>query len=284
MKMVLGIIGSLRRSGNSEVVIKEISRQVRVPHELRLLRLPEFDLKYCNACYRCLMGPQGCVLKDDLNTILDAIAEADALIIAAPTYFLSGSACLKTFIDRGLAFYQRSDQLWGKPAVGIGVAGVEEKEGSTILDIERFLLVLMAKQKSVRMIYGALPGETMLNQENRALAKELATALFAEPQQKQVRQGLCCSYCGGETFRFYPGNKVRCMLCSESGKLLGEGGQASIEMLPSEHPFVATEQDALNHRDWLLGMLGSFKEKKKTLAGVRGEYADEVPLIKPVRE
>jgi hypothetical protein len=124
----------------------------------------------------------------------------------------------------------------------------------------------------------------MLNQENRALAKELADALFSTPHQEQTKEGAFCSCCGGETFRFYPGNKVRCMLCSESGRLVFDGEQASIEMSPSEHLFVASEQDALNHRDWLIGMLGSFKKKKKVLVGLRAEYADEVPWIKPVRE
>jgi multimeric flavodoxin WrbA len=278
MKKILGIVGSLRKLGNSEIMVKEISREITIPHELQLLRLPEFNLKYCNGCYRCLMAKRGCVLKDDLSTILDAIAEADALILAVPTYFLAAHACLKTFVDRGISFYSRSEQLWGKPAVGIGIAGVEGKEGSTLLDIERFLATLMSKNMDSRIIYGALPGETMLNQENRSVAKELANALFAVPQDKE---GLFCSSCGGETFRFYADNRVRCMLCSEAGELVADGDQLRIEMVLSEHQFLANEAEALRHRDWLLSMVGRFKEQKDVLAKVKIEYTDEVPWVKP---
>ncbi len=280
MKKIIGIVGSLRKAGNSELMVKEISRAISVPHQLQLLRLPEFKLNYCNGCYRCLMAKRGCVLKDDLVQLLDAIAAADALILAVPTYFLAGPACLKAFVDRAISFYPRAEQLWGKPVVGVGIAGIEGKEGSTLLDIERFFATLMVQHKSSRIIYGALPGEALLNQANRAVAAELAAALFSEPEPKR---GLFCPCCGGETFRFYAGNQVRCMLCSESGQLLTDGGQPVIEMNRSEHQLLAGKTEALQHRDWLLGMVGRFKEQKEALSVIRGEYADEVTWIEPQR-
>ena len=47
-------------------MVKEISRQIAIPHELQLLRLPDFKLSYCTGCYRCLSNDRGCILKDDL--------------------------------------------------------------------------------------------------------------------------------------------------------------------------------------------------------------------------
>jgi multimeric flavodoxin WrbA len=279
MKKILGIVGSQRKLGNSEVMVKQISREIDVPHQLQLLRLPEFNLKYCNGCYRCLIAERGCVLKDDLAAILDAIAAADALILAVPTYFLAGPSCLKVFVDRAISFYARGEQLWGKPAVGIGIAGIEGKEGSTLLDIERFFTTLLAENRAGRIVYGALPGETMLNQANRTVAKELADALFSVPQPAE--SGLSCSSCGGETFRFYADNRVRCMLCSEPGRLVITNEQARIEMDQTERRFMASAADALQHRDWLLGMVGRFKEKKEVLAEIRDEYSDETSWVKP---
>ena len=124
MTQVLGIVASHRHLGNCEIMVKEVSRQLTVPHRLQLLRLPDFNLRYCNGCYRCL-SKGGCVLDDDLAEILAAIADADALILAAPTYFLGGHACLKVFVDRGISFYTMAERLWGKPAVGIGIAGIK---------------------------------------------------------------------------------------------------------------------------------------------------------------
>jgi hypothetical protein len=246
-----------------------------------MLRLPEFNLNCCNGCYRCLMADRGCVLKDDLSLILDAIESADALILAVPTYFLAAHACLKTLIDRGISFYSRAEQLWGKPTVGVGIAGIEGKEGSTLLDIERFFTSLMAQNKSSRIIYGALPGEALLSQANRSVAGELADTLFSEPQPTS---GLFCSCCGGETFRFYNDNAVRCMLCSESGHLVTKGEQPQIVMERSEHQFLTSEADALKHRDWLLDMVGRFKEEKDSLAKVRAGYEDEVLWVSPSKD
>ncbi|HIJ57191.1 MAG TPA: flavodoxin family protein, partial [Deltaproteobacteria bacterium] len=39
MKKILGIIGSPRRLGNSEIMVKEIGRHIPIPHELKLIRL-----------------------------------------------------------------------------------------------------------------------------------------------------------------------------------------------------------------------------------------------------
>lgn len=278
---VLGLIGSLRKQGNSELMVRQISREMNQPHQLELLRLPEFKLSYCNGCYRCLLAKRGCVLKDDLATLLTAIAEADALILAAPTYFLAGPACLKVFIDRGISFYQWSDRLWGKPAVGVGIAGIEGKEGSTLLDIERFFASLMLENRASRIVYAALPGESVQHQANLDVARELAAALVTGPAPSP---GLSCPGCGGQTFRFYAGDRVRCMLCSETGTLCSHKGELRLEMEQGEQAFLKDNAEALRHRDWLLGMVGQFKEKKELLAGIRAEYSDEVPWVKPAKK
>ena len=54
MKNVLGIIASPRRMGNSEILVKEISSNIPEPHRLNLLRLSDFNIKPCRACYLCL--------------------------------------------------------------------------------------------------------------------------------------------------------------------------------------------------------------------------------------
>ena len=60
--------------------------------------------------------------------------KSDALVVAAPTYLLGANASLKRFLDRGLSFYAHLDRLWGKPAVGVAIAGIEGMEGYTKLD------------------------------------------------------------------------------------------------------------------------------------------------------
>ncbi len=127
MKTVLGIIGSPRRLGNSEIMVKEISRQIPEPHRLRLLRLADFTIGPCRGCYACLFKEEQCIQKDDLAALQEAILAADALILAAPTYFLGINGALKQVVDRGLAFYTHIERLWGKPSVGVCIAGIHGK-------------------------------------------------------------------------------------------------------------------------------------------------------------
>lgn len=277
MKQVLGLIASHRHLGNCEIMVKEVSRQLAVPHELKLLRLPDFNLRYCNGCYRCL-SREGCVLDDDLAVILAAIADADGLILAAPTYFLGGHACLKVFVDRGISFYAMAERLWGKPAVGIGIAGIQGKEGSTLLDVERFLLTLQASNRMSRIVYGALPGEVVMTAENRQLAGELATALFGEAA---VSPQPHCPLCGGTTVRFLEAGRVRCMLCSNTGALVNAPDGPVLEIQASDHQFVTDRNAALQHRDWLQGMLARYKEQKTELKAIKATYTDETVWIKP---
>ncbi len=280
MKQVLGIIASHRNLGNCEIMVREISRQLTVPHELQLLRLPDFNVRYCNGCYRCLTKGNGCVLADDLADILEAISATDALILAAPTYFLGAHACLKMFVDRGISFYAMAERLWGKPAVGIGIAGIEGKEGSTLLDIERFLLTIQANNQMSRIVYAALPGEVVMSDGNKKIAGELAAALFG---QTTARTQLSCPLCGGATVRFLENNQVRCMLCSNTGTLLDGPDGLALEIESGGHELIADRNTALQHSDWLKGMLARYVEQRDQLKKVQSSYKDKTPWIKPSR-
>ncbi|MBI9087169.1 MAG: flavodoxin family protein [Desulfobacterales bacterium] len=278
MKKILGIVSSPRKLGNCELVIKEISRQIDVPHELSLLRLSDFSILPCKGCYTCLFKQQRCPLKDDLNTIIDALVEADAVILSAPTYLLDANAMLKVVIDRGLAFYAAADGLWGTPAIGVGVAGIEGKEGATVLGLQRFLSMFMADKKMCTMVYGALPGEVLLNEKNKAVIGDLAAALFrTAPEPKEP----CCPLCGGDTFRFLGDNRVRCMLCSNAGTVDGATGTLVFHIEKSGHDLFLTDRDALSHRDWLREMKARFKEIKGDIAAITSEYKDDGTWIRP---
>ncbi len=278
MKKILGIVGSPRKLGNCEVMVKEIGRHISEPHELALIRLSDFNILSCRGCYRCLFNAEGCVLDDDFNRVLDSIIGADALILAVPTYFLGPNACLKRLIDRGLALYAHAETLWGKPAVGVGIAGIEGKEGYTLLGVQSFLRLLLSEDKGCRIVYGALPGEVFINPENQQTAVDLASALFGPSSEKKEPS---CPLCGGDTFRFIENNNVRCMLCSNSGTIALEAGTPVFRMNQSGHELFLSKQGVHNHRDWLKGMKARFIEQKETLRKITGAYRKEGAWIKP---
>lgn len=279
MKNILGIIGSPRKGGNCEIMIKEISRNIAQPHELHLLRLADFDILPCRGCYGCLVKEGKCVLKDDLHTVIDAMSRADALILSAPTYFLGANAVLKQFIDRAFSLYAHIDHLWGIPSVGICIAGIPGKEGHGLLGVENFLKIAMTDIKMTRVLYGALPGEIFLNEENRLTAAEMGGALFMPARKPDTPR---CTVCGGDTFRFLGGADVRCMLCSNRGTMDASSGVPVFDIERSDHDFIISKSNVLKHRAWLLGMKHRFTELKAALKAVSLEYGKDGTWIKPI--
>ncbi len=278
MKHILGIVSSARRLGNCEIMVKEVFRNLAEPCKLSLLRLTEFKIDPCRGCYRCLFKDGQCVIDDDCATVLEAIGSADAVILAAPAYFLGAHSALKRFLDRGLSFCGAIDRLWGKPAVGVALAGIPGMEGSTLLGIESFLKLILADIRQTQVVYGALPGEVFLDDGNRKTARRLAHSLFGP---KVPKTGPCCSLCGGDTFRFMGPDTLRCMLCSNSGTLGMANGTAVVEMETADHQLFLTRQAVVDHRAWLMGMKERFLTLRKTLKPITAGYLKDGQWITP---
>ena len=278
MKQILGIVGSSRRLGNSEIMVKAIFRNLDQPCELRLLRLTDFQIEPCRGCYQCLFKDGQCIIHDDHQMVLDAIAAADAVILAAPAYFLGAHSCLKRFLDRGLTFYGSVDRLWGKPAVGVAIAGIPGMEGNTLLGIDSFLKLILADVRQTQVVYGALPGEIFLNDKNHGIAQSLAASLFGP---KTVKAGSCCPLCGSDTFRFLGGDRVRCMICSNTGTIRTNDDGIVMEMTPADHQLFLTRDDVSNHKAWLIGMKGRFKTMREDLKPITLDYRKEGQWIRP---
>ncbi len=278
MKKVLGIIASPRKIGNSEMMIKEIGKNIPVLHELKLLKLFDFNIQPCRACYTCLFKEERCVLDDDLYKVIEAITEADGLIVAAPTYFLGANALLKLLLDRGLSFYAQIDKLWGKPSIGVGIAGIEGKEGYTLLNIRSFLKMTMTDIKMTGMVYGALPGEIFFNEENKQTAAVLGSALFGD---RVVTKVPSCPLCGGDTFQFLGDNRVNCMLCSNAGTIETKEDRLVFAIHRGGHEMFLSKAEAVQHREWLRQMKGRFVEQKSRLKEISLSYLKGWDFIKP---
>ena len=113
---VLGIVGSPRKDGNCDVLVKAFLEAVNADTEYIFLN--EKDLNGCNACMGCVEGD--CVIDDDGNEIIKALLDADVLVFSSPIYYGQITAQAKAFIDR---FYQVSRNpektLEGKKVVTI---------------------------------------------------------------------------------------------------------------------------------------------------------------------
>lgn len=280
MKQILGIICSPRKLGNNEIAIKEICRRIKEPHTLKLLRLSDFNIKLCKGCYLCLFKGH-CVLKDELSLIIDAFCRTDAFIVSAPAYCLGANASLKVLADRVLAFSGHAKEIWGKPAVGLSIAGLEGKEGFTKLNIDSFMRLFLMKVKASEILYAALPGEIAIKDENLDILDRLAAALMGEPARLNDPR---CPLCGGDTFRFMGDNRIRCMLCSNEGTIEAAKDSVRFNIERSSHELFLSQEDAQDHGLWLAAMKSKYMENKTDLKAVTAVYKGIGEWIKPIRE
>jgi multimeric flavodoxin WrbA len=267
MKRVLGILGSPRRMGNCELIVKEISSRLPEPVELSMVRLVEKDIRACKACYRCLTGD--CPHQDDFRAVLDAIVAADGLIVAAPAYLLGAHSSLQRFLDRGLQFFRRIEALSGKPAVGVALAGVTDGEGSSLLGVENFIRGMGMEVKGRAVIHAALPGEAILSEDGRAAAGRLADALFAAGPR--TPENPSCTQCAGTYFEFRGGARVYCMLCGASGTVSADGAEARLSTVAPAHSWRGPDARK-THGEWLIGMKEKFRRDRELLKNAARGY------------
>jgi multimeric flavodoxin WrbA len=270
-KTLLGLSASPRKFGNCELFMKEVFARLGGGWDLKLARLPQLDIKPCLACYQCLFGEMKCPQNDDFLTVLEELADADAYVVAAPAYLLSANAGLKKFVDRGLQFYAFVDRLWGKPAAGVAIAGIEGMEGSTKLGVDSFIKLTMGDLRGSAVVYGALPGETLLSAANIKTAEKLANAIL-DPAQRFSPEVPVCPICGGDTFRMLPDGRARCMLCSGSGRWEVDDKSLLFHIELMEHPLFLSKDGVQRHAEWLRGMKEQFVERKRELKTVVKQY------------
>jgi len=268
MKQVIGLIGSPRRMGNCELLVKEIAARLPEPARLLMVRLVEKDIRPCRACYRCLTGD--CPIGDEYGAVLDAVAASDAVIVAAPAYLHGANGSIQRFLDRGLQFWRRIDALSGKPAVAVAVAGMEDGEGFALLAVENVVRAMGMTLKDRALVRAALPGEALLSPEGRAAAERLAAALFSPGVWRG--EGPCCTECGGTFFEFRGGGEVYCLSCGASGTVSADGGSLRLAMRPPAHPWRDGESRR-RHGAWLLSMKEKYRRERERLRQVAQERA-----------
>ncbi|MEN6460065.1 MAG: flavodoxin family protein [Syntrophomonas sp.] len=101
---IIGVVGSPRKGGNTDVLIKHIlqgaSDRGAATH---LIHLNDMTFKGCQDCGFCKINGY-CKQQDDMTPVYKDIEEADAIIIGSPIYMWNISGQTKLFIDRWYAF------------------------------------------------------------------------------------------------------------------------------------------------------------------------------------
>ena len=104
---VLGILGSPRRGGNSEILLKAfLEGAAGAGAEVEEIKLRDFKISPCLEIYHCFKDGT-CPIKDDMRGLYDKLLEADVVALASPVFFYGVTAQAKAMIDRTQALWAR---------------------------------------------------------------------------------------------------------------------------------------------------------------------------------
>lgn len=118
---VLGIVGSPRKGGNTEILVREaLEGAAESGAETEIILVADKNISPCDGCGAC--SENGiCKIKDDMQPIYQQLEQADGVIFGTPVYFVNVTAQAKAVMDRTYAFLG-TRKLRGKVAAAIVAA------------------------------------------------------------------------------------------------------------------------------------------------------------------
>jgi len=108
---VLGISGSPRRDGNTDLLLKEVLRgAANKGAEVKSIILNDLTIAPCQHCDACLKTGK-CKIDDDMQMVYREMEQADRIVLASPLHFKGLTAQTKAMIDRCQSLWVKRDIL-----------------------------------------------------------------------------------------------------------------------------------------------------------------------------
>jgi multimeric flavodoxin WrbA len=114
---VLGIAGSPRRGGNTDLLLAEVMKGAASQGaEVKTIVLNDMEITPCQHCDACFEAGE-CRIKDDMQKVYKELEKADRIALASPVHFLGVTAQAKAMIDRSQALWARK-YILKRPPLG----------------------------------------------------------------------------------------------------------------------------------------------------------------------
>ena len=98
---VLGISGSMRKTGNTALLVTTILNRVREAGiETEYLSLAGMDIRPCTGCEACKEAKWCVTEDDDWAGVAEKMIDCEVLVLGAPTYYYDINGQTKNLIDR----------------------------------------------------------------------------------------------------------------------------------------------------------------------------------------
>jgi multimeric flavodoxin WrbA len=307
---VMGIVAG-RHNGNSEIAVKEALLACQeAGAECLLINLFDYNVLPCTGCEGCTMSMgkvameggeySGCVLKnkDDLDKLVNAMQDCDAIIIGCPTYDLMPSALYTKFAQRFLAYEKafllkigalKEDKQCVAGLIAVG-GSCHDWQGLTLETMAATMFTQSIKVVDQYMVTRVgRPGNIVLREDHlercHKMGENIIKAIQTPVEERgwlgDPDMGLCPNCHGGLIFRGEPHwdgieFPFECAVCGaggdivrdENGKIkfvLAENGlcrDRNVDKCRDLHldEIVETKIHFFQHMGEVQGKLGKYKE------------------------
>jgi len=153
--LILGVSGSPRRGGNSDLILNSILKDTHADSEI--IYLSDIPFSSCVGCERCRKDKICTRFEDGLTPWYEKISQAQGLVLVSPVYNYNITSWMKAFIDRLYCFYDFDDERprgWSCRLAGRGRAAalaivaeqVEEEDLGVTMDALRMPIKALGYQ------------------------------------------------------------------------------------------------------------------------------------------
>jgi multimeric flavodoxin WrbA len=232
---VLGIVGSCRRLGNTEILVKEaLMKAQEMGAEVDIVRWTNYNILPCEGDATCMFMGKECKhkAKDDHDFLLNMMYQFDGVILGAPCYILEVEAVVKQFIDRLFVLSSQPSQMIGKPAAIIvpyatrGWTSYAFLQPTIVLHqlgmhvIDKVLVHVQAMSQTA--------GDSPAQKKARRVGMEIVNAIKTGDHSYKGDPGIC-PVCHERNIRIMRDNQtVECGICAIRGKLTIEQGKIKV--------------------------------------------------------
>jgi multimeric flavodoxin WrbA len=177
---VLGISGSPRSGGNTDILVKlalEVLEEQGVITEF--ISLADRPIKPCMACAGCVKSDKlGCVQEDPaFEGMVERFVESDGVLVGSPVYFGSATPQTMALLDR-VGYVARSNGNFLRRKVGAAIV-VARRAGQnfTFAQLNYFFLIaemIVPGSTYWNVAFGREKGEVKNDQEGLDTVRRLA--------------------------------------------------------------------------------------------------------------
>lgn len=178
MKKILLVDTSLRKNGNSEIIVDILAEELK-DHEVTVFKMREHKCRHCTACGACQnKETQNCVQNDDITDLLPLIDTCDGIVLTSPIYNHQMSSMARVFIERLYPFFHvekahmSNTSKPGKKAGLIlsfwgGPSDIYEKYAAWSVET----LSQMGAEEFKSLIFGGIPGKGEVKDHGEYMAQ-----------------------------------------------------------------------------------------------------------------